>query len=152
MIFRPATDQRLSWCNVIWRQCQQKPVSFEALTSKKVLRIGNLDIIFFKWPLIGHQHDMTKCWMRLICFSNAKPARFFGYLPNPHTYFCAHVFCIKLPQMAWLRLFSLTPLPWPEIELTSVQLDFFWGTFTQDALPNELPRPPHPARVFPPIW
>ena len=33
---------------------------------------------------------------------------------------------------------SLTPMPQPGIELTSIQLHLFWGTLTQDALPAVL--------------
>ena len=30
---------------------------------------------------------------------------FFCNLPNPRNYFCIHVFCLQLPQMAWLGFF-----------------------------------------------
>ena len=59
---------------------------------------------------------------------------FFFYQPNLPTYFCIHVFCLTLPQMARLWfIFSLTPMPWPGIELTSAQRHLFWGTLTQAA-------------------
>ena len=46
------------------------------------------------------------------------------------------------PPYGVARIFSLTPMPWPGIKLTSALLHLsFWGTLIQDALPTEPPCP-----------
>ena len=52
---------------------------------------------------------------------------FFFYLPNLRTCICLHVFCLPLPQMAWLGFFYLTPLLRLGIKVTSVQLHLLEG-------------------------
>ena len=65
---------------------------------------------------------------------------FFCHYPNPCTYFCVHVFCITLPQMAWLGFFPnyyVATGNWTHVSSVAP----LWGTLTQDALLTELPRP-----------
>ena len=51
------------------------------------------------------------------------------------------MFCLTLPQMAWLGFyFSLTPMPRTRIKLTPVQLQLIWGTLTLETLPTEVLR------------
>ena len=57
----------------------------------------------------------------IVVLSDQGPDSFFFYKPNPRTYFCLHVFRLKLPQMAWLGFFPQTFMPRPRIELTSFQ-------------------------------
>ena len=67
------------------------------------------------------------------------------FKPNMGPYFCLHVFCLPLPQIAWLGNFSLSPPPGFELALVSSAL--LKGILQQDTSPTELPRPLDP--IFP---
>ena len=60
---------------------------------------------------------------------------------NPRTYFYVHVFCLTLPQMAWLEFLSHNAYPVIGNQTRVGSVAPPRGTLIHDALTNELPRP-----------
>ena len=68
---------------------------------------------------------------------SSKVHRFFCYYPTLRTYFCVHVFCLTLPQIAWLEIFfpNSYATTWNRTHVSSVAP--LWGTLTQGAIQTE---------------
>ena len=71
---------------------------------------------------------------------SVKNERTFFYKPDRRAYFCVHVFCLTLPQMAQLGFFPISyAATGNQTHVGSVAP--LWGTLIQDDSPTKLPRP-----------